>query len=52
MKMRKVIGKIIFIFCIKSVEWIAKNYALFYFINKYSLVIHLFILWILTGMIK
>lgn len=46
------IGKIAFILCIRSVEWIAKSYAVFYFINKYSLVIHLFLLWILTGMIK
>lgn len=41
MKMGKMIGKITFIFCIKCVEWIAKNYAVSYFINKYSLVIHL-----------
>lgn len=52
MKMGKMISKIDFIFCIKSVEWIAKNYAVFNFISKCSLVIHLFLLWILTGMIK
>lgn len=52
MKIGKMIGKITFIFCIKSVECIAKNYAFFYFINKNSLVVYLFLLWILTGMIK
>lgn len=52
LKIGKMIGKITFIFCIKSVELIAKNYAIFCFINKYSLVRYLFILWILTGMIK
>lgn len=50
------IGKITFIFRIKSVEWIAKNYTDFYFINKQILVIHSlihsYILWILTGVIK
>lgn len=43
MKVGKVIGKITFIFCIKSAEWITKNYADFYFINEQILVIHSFI---------
>lgn len=30
--MEKMIGKIAFIFCIWFVEWIAKSYAVFYFI--------------------
>lgn len=40
MKVGKMVSKTTFIFCIKSVEWIARNYADFYFINKHILVIH------------
>lgn len=53
MKVGKMISKITFIFCIKSVEWITKNYADFYFINEQILVIHSFIYFMnIDGVIK